>query len=66
MVKTYVKIAKYEHGNFSGGFIEPLESLAVALETEINEDTEAGQELRLTTVEMTEEEYQAIADAEGW
>ena len=66
MVSKYIKIAKYEQGVFVESFLEPLNSLAVALENEVNEDMEEGQEIRLTSVELEQDEYEAIATYEGY
>lgn len=63
---VYVKIKKYEQGDIVESYIEPLDSLAVALEEHIHEETEENVEIRLSTVELTEEEYQEIADTEGY
>ena len=67
-MNKYIKIQKIEDGDVLVEYFEPLsiENIGVALETELLEDAEVGQQVILTVVEMTQEEYEAIADSEGY
>ena len=65
---NYAKIETYRQGELVREYFEPLtiESITVALETEFLEDAEEGDRIRITVVEMSEEEYQAIAETQGY
>lgn len=68
-MKKYAKIQRFDdNGDLTIEFIEPLtlEHLSVAIEEELLDDAEHGESLVITVVEMDEDEYKAIADADGY
>ncbi len=68
-MNKYAKIEIYdEQGDMVQEYYEPLtiENIMVALETELLEDAEVGQKAIISIVEMSEEDYNAIADSEGY
>ena len=65
----YVKIQKFdEEGDIVIELYEPLsiEHLTVVIEDEFITDAEAGQQLVLTVVEMSKEEYETISANSGY
>jgi hypothetical protein len=68
-MKKYARIQKFdEDGDLTNEFFELLtiEHLSIALEDELIDTAEQGESMVITVVEMEEEEYKAIAEANGY
>lgn len=59
--KRYIKIDRPEHN----GYITPIKNIAVAVESELI-DSEMGDKLLLTVVELTDEEVKKLQEFTGW
>lgn len=58
----YVKIARM---NVGGGYTQPLSTIGEAIANEF-EGANDGDQIRLTLVEMTEEDYNLLPEFTGW
>ena len=60
-----MKVLKVERFDVPGNYHMPIEQAANIVDGEFC-DSEPGDAIKLTLVEMPEEEYDALPDFEGW
>lgn len=67
-MKKYAKIQIYKEDELDNEVYEPLtlENISVVLESEFLDEAEEGDVIKITVVEMSEEDYDAISVANGY
>ena len=63
--KRYIKFERPDYGIGSMGYCVPIEKSLIAIEAELDA-TDVGDVLKLTIVELTDEEIAAAPEFTGW